>query len=226
MMQTQMPLVQSARKIAGLLSGTWPSYMVFTSEKYGPFFDTVYVGDFGEVNLQDYAGLYIPFLSNLDALTEHREKIEAYLNDGGTVIIEGHGDSRIFPDAVWVQAPVDQDWWLTDKMNYPSTIENPLHPVFKSLSLPDANWHHHGIYTSVPETAEVLQRGRGGEIVTWVDEKKFKGKVFATTQDCVVEMGVNQITHLDKYLDALVCWVTGVMPQGKYAPPLQAMLVV
>ncbi|MBC8043047.1 MAG: hypothetical protein IAF08_06340 [Rhizobacter sp.] len=225
MMQTQMTSVQTNRKLVGLLSGTWPPYMVFTSEKYSPFFDTVYVGDFGQCNLLDYAGLYIPFLSNLDALAEHRQKIAAYLEHGGTVIIEGNGDSRIFPDAVWTPAPIDQDWWLTDKMNYPSTIENPQHPVFKNLSLPEANWHHHGIYTAIPDTAEVLQRGRKGEIVTWVDEKKLRGKVFATTQDCVVEMGVNQITHLDKYLDALVHWVTGVMPQGKYAPP-QATLAV
>lgn len=211
------------KKIAALYNGVWSQHLVFTSEKYAPFFEEIYIGDFPNAELSGYAALYIPFQTNFDALAEHREKVEAYLNAGGTVIVEGHGDERVFPYAKWEYAPIDQDWWLTDKTNYPATIENPAHPVFKNLSMLDANWHHHGIYTVIPDTAEVLQRGRKGEIVTWVDEKKFTGKIFATTQDCVVEMGVNQITHLDNFLDSLVYWVTGEMPQGKYAPPAQSL---
>ena len=211
------------KTIAGLYNGVWSQHLVFTSEKYGPFFDLLYVADFAKADLHRHAGLYIPFQSNLDFLARHRDKVEGYIQEGGTVVLEGHGDRRLFPDTRWEHAPVDQDWWMTDKANFPCTIERPDHPVFRSLSLFDANWHHHGYYAQIPATATVLQRGRTGEIVTWSDEQRGKGRLFATTLDCIVEMGVNQITHLDPFLDALTLWITGVRPVGRYAPPPAAL---
>ncbi len=60
------------------------------------------------------------------------------------------------------------------------------------------------VYFRAPANATVLQGGRNGEIVTSVDEPRGKGRLFASTQDCEVEMGVNQIKHLDPFLDSVV----------------------
>ena len=208
------------KKIAGLYNGVWSQYMVFTSEKYAPFFDMLYVGDLASHDLNEYAALYIPFQSNMDALGDRSEQIEEYLNAGGTVIVEGLSDKRFFPFAAWEHRHLDQDWWMTDKSNYPCTVEEAgkKHPVFKDLSMFHSNWHNHGVYTTIPDTAEVLQRSREGEVVTWTDERRYKGRIFATTQDALVEMGIGQIRHIDPFLDAVVEWVTGVKPQGEFLP--------
>lgn len=206
-------------KIAGLYNGVWSQYLVYSSEKYRPFFDIVYMGDLPACDLTQYAALYIPFQSNMDGLAERREQIEEYLEAGGTVIVEGNCDERLFPFARWEHRHLDQDWWMTDKSNYPCTVENPEHPVFRNLSMYHANWHNHGVYTVVPDTAEVLQRSREGEAVTWVDERRYKGRIFATTQDALVEMGIGQIRHLDEFVDAVVEWATGRKPQGRYTLP-------
>lgn len=211
------------KKIAGLYNGVWSQYMVYTSEKYSPYFEMVYMGDIAEHNLNDYAALYVPFQSNMDGLAAARDQIEAYLNDGGTVIIEGMCDRRLFPFAAWEHRHLDQDWWMTDKTNFPCTVEEAgaEHPVFRDLSMFHANWHNHGVYTEIPDTAVVLQRSREGEVVTWTDEKRYAGTIFATTQDALVEMGIGQIRHIDPFMDSVIEWVTGSRPEGTYRPPIE-----
>jgi hypothetical protein len=46
------------------------------------------------------------------------------------------------------------------------------------------------------------------DIITW-QTSQYGGILLATTLDPIVEHGIQQITHLDNYVDKLIYWLTG-----------------
>jgi hypothetical protein len=67
------------------------------------------------------------------------------------------------------------------------------------------------VYTRVPASADIIQANVAGEVITW-QTHEYGGTLLATTLDPIVEHGVQQITHLDNYVDRLTQWLCGVRP--------------
>jgi hypothetical protein len=85
----------------------------------------------------------------------------------------------------------------------------------KHIKLRHACWHTHGVYTYVPDHAELIQTNLVNEVVTW-QTKKYGGVLFATTLDSYIEHRIRQITHLDNYVDKVTEWLCGVKPEGNF----------
>lgn len=71
----------------------------------------------------------------------------------------------------------------------------------------------HGVYSRVPAGARILQRSRRGEVVSW-ESHAHGGTLLAATTDPIIEHGVQQIRHLDNFVDQLVFWLCDRRPRA------------
>jgi hypothetical protein len=195
--------------IAMLFNGVWSQYVVATAPKYRDFFDLIYIHELSADRLMRYQALLIPFQSNHDLLVGHRELIFAFLAAGKRVAV--FGDASDWIGAHWEDRPVDNTWWASDPSQPPVAWTDFSHPLFAGLTPRQAGWHHHGVYVRLPTGARILQRSRRGEIVCWHTEIH-GGELLAATSDPIIEHGVQQIRHLDHFVDQLVLWLCGRRP--------------
>ena len=205
------------KKIGLLFNGVWSHYTFATAPKYVEIIQLVYIHDFNENLLAGLDGLLIPFQSNQNAISEKKELIYGFLAKGKKVFVEGDSSSK-WLEAKWEDRPVNNYWWVENPTKPPISETDFTHPVYKGLSARHACWHTHGVYTSIPNNAQVIQKQPNGEIITW-QTTQYGGILLATTLDPIVEHGVQQITHLDNYTDNLIEWMCGIRPEGKFEIP-------
>lgn len=198
--------------IAMIYNGVWSHYVVARAPKYRPLYDLLYVHDVKPGDLDGYQAVVAPFQSHQGALRKLRPQIFAVLARGGKVFVEG---GATWLDAAWEDRPVNNYWWVTDPANPPAQETDFSHPVYRGLKPRHACWHTHGVYSNIPEGADIIQRNGAGEIVTW-QTTAHGGALLATTLDPFVEHGVQQIRHLDHYVDNLTEWLCGVRPSGPF----------
>ncbi|MDB5034916.1 MAG: hypothetical protein JWQ98_2157 [Chlorobi bacterium] len=194
-----------------LFNGVWSHYAFATAPKYRGLYRLIYIHDLTRESIASLDALAIPFQSNHEAIARRRDIIYEFLAAGGKVFVEGDS-SPAWIDAQWSDRPVNNWWWVTEPNNPPVADTDYAHPLFQGLAPRHACWHTHGVYTRVPEGADVLQRNGDGEIITW-QTTRYGGTLLATTLDPIVEHGVGQITHLDNFCDNLTAWLCGVRPE-------------
>ena len=201
-------------KIGLIFNGVWSQYTFAKAPKYKDIFELLYVYDLSKEKLENMDALCIPFQSNQQALALNKELLYEFLRQDKKIFIEGDS-SADWLDARWENRPVNNYWWVTNPENPPVSQTNYNHPIYNGLKPRHACWHTHGAYTKIPEHASVIQRNGDGEVITW-ETKQYGGTLIATTLDPIVEHGIQQITHLDNYVDKLVDYLVGVKPEGKF----------
>ncbi len=202
------------KKIGLIFNGVWSHYTFAKATKYSHIFDLLYVHDLDEVDFSKYEALAIPFQSNHKAIAKNKSLIYGFLDKGKKVFLEGDS-SATWLEAKWEDRPVNNYWWVKDPGNPPVSETDYDHPVYDGLTPRQAFWHYHGVYTIVPDHAQIIQKNVDGDIITWQTEY-YGGTLLATTLDPIVEHGVQQITHLDNYCDKLVKWLINEQPSGKF----------
>ncbi len=201
-------------KIGLIFNGVWSHYSFARATKYRDLYDLLYIHDLNAEDLQDKEALVIPFQSHHKAIAGKRQLIYDFLATGKKVFVEGDS-SADWLEAQWEDRPVNNYWWVKDPENPPVSDTDYSHPVYRGLKPRHAFWHYHGVYTSAPAHARILQRNVEGDVITW-ETKHFGGTLLVTTLDPIVEHGVQQITHLDHYCDQLTAWLIGIRPEGKF----------
>lgn len=199
----------SRKPIGMLFNGVWSHYAVATAPKYRDFFELLYVHDLDPDQLTGFDALVIPFQNDHQALAKHRDALYAFLASGKTIAV--FGDASDWIDAQWEPRPVDNYWWADHPDTPPIAHTDFDHPLFAGLTSRQACWHHHGVYTRIPEHAAVLQQNAANEVIGW-QTSQYGGTLLAATQDPIVEHGVQQIQHLDHFVDQLVFWLCGRRP--------------
>lgn len=207
-------------QIGLVFNGVWSHYAVATAPKYASIFRLVYVHELPVAPLDDLDALVIPFQSHQPALERNKDVLYRFLAQGRKIAIFGDSTAG-WLDAQWEDRPVNNYWWVEDPRRPPITQTDDTHPVFAGLQPRHACWHVHGVYTQVPPSARVIQRNDAGEIITW-QTHEYGGTLFVSTLDPIVEHGVQQIRHLDNFVDSLTAWLCGVRPQGPFVVPSQA----
>ena len=200
---------QSYKPVGMLFNGVWSQYAVATAPKYRDFFELLYVHDLDPSGLQAFDALVIPFQNDHQALARHRDALYAFLASGKTIAV--FGDASGWIDAQWESRAVDNYWWAEHPDQPPIAHTDFDYPLFAGLTPRQACWHHHGVYTRMPEGAKVLQHSAAGEVICW-HTRQYGGTLLAATQDPIVEHGVQQIQHLDHFVDQLVWWLCGQRP--------------
>lgn len=207
-------------KIGLIFNGIWSQYAVATAPKYRDLYRLLYVHDLAQTNLDDLHALVIPFQSHQAALTVQQDVLYQFLAEGRKIAVFGDSTPQ-WMDAQWEDRPVNNYWWVDDPSHPPISHTDSTHPVFHGLQPRHACWHVHGVYLRIPNQAQVLQRNAAGEIITW-QTHQYGGTLFASTLDPIVEHGIQQIRHLDHFVDSLTAWLCGVRPSGPFEIPPEA----
>ncbi|MFK7924812.1 MAG: hypothetical protein AB8H47_22830 [Bacteroidia bacterium] len=202
------------KKIGLIFNGVWSHYAFAKATKYKDLYELVYIYELSEERIAHLQALVIPFQSNQLELSKHKALIYRFLQQGKKVFVEGDS-SPDWLDAQWEDRPVNNYWWVKDPHNPPVAETDFTHPIYEGLSPRHSCWHTHGAYTSAPSEARIVQTNADGEIISW-ETQQYGGSLFATTLDPIVEHGVQQITHLDNYVDKLTTWLCEETPSGKF----------
>jgi hypothetical protein len=201
-------------RIGLIFNGVWSQYAMATAPKYAGIYELVYVHDLPIADLSSFDALVIPFQSHQAALENHQAILYRFLASGRKMAVFGDSTPR-WLDAEWEDRPVNNYWWVADPQNPPISETNYEHPVFYGLLPRHACWHVHGVYRRIPDRAEVIQRNADGDIITW-QTNQYGGTLFASTLDPIVEHGIQQIRHLDNFVDNLTVWLCGIRPTGQF----------
>ena len=205
------------KKIGLIFNGVWSHYSFATAPKYASIFKLIYVYDLSEELINGLDAIIIPFQSNHTEIAKHKELLYSFLAQGKKIVVEGDSSAN-WIDATWEDRPVNNYWWVENPNNPPISETDFSHPVYNGLSPRHSCWHTHGAYTSIPKEARVIQRKDENDITTW-ETNQYGGTLMATTLDPIVEHGIQQITHLDNYVDKLIFWLTGEKVSGKFEIP-------
>jgi hypothetical protein len=197
-------------KIGLIFNGVWSHYALATAPKYRDLYRLLYIHDLDAEALRGLTALAVPFQTNHRVLAEKKDLIYDFLAAGGKVFVEGDFSAN-WLNARWEDRPVNNYWWVTDPQSPPVLHTDFTHPIYQGLSARHAGWHTHGAYVQVPAGAEIIQTAPNGDIITW-QTHAYGGTLLVTTLDPLVEHGVQQITHLDNYVDRLTEWLGGVRP--------------
>ncbi|CAM2068329.1 hypothetical protein SCOR_23370 [Sulfidibacter corallicola] len=193
------------KPIGLMFNGVWSQHRFAETEPYRDNYELVYTHGLTAERLAPFEVLVVPFQSNRQALSACRHLIFDWLTDGRVLAVFGDNPGDLLP-ATWEDRPIDNYWWKTDPTRPPIAATDRSHPLYGGLASRHGAWHHHGVYTAVPDDAWVIQRTASGEAITW-QTSAFGGTLFASTKDPIVEYGVDQIRHLDHYMTAFTEWV-------------------
>jgi len=207
-------------KIGLIFNGVWSQYAIATAPKYRDIYRLLYVHQLAEYDTDDLDALVIPFQSHQAALNSHKHVLYQFLATGRKIAVFGDSTPE-WMDAEWEDRPVNNYWWVADPSNPPISQTDYTHPVFNGLKPRHACWHVHGVYRRIPDQALVIQRNGDGEVITW-QTHQYGGTLFASTLDPIVEHGIQQIRHLDNFVDSLTAWLCGVRPAGPFEVPTDA----
>lgn len=202
------------KKIGLIFNGVWSHYSFATAPKYAALVKLIYVYDLSEKIIDNLDAIIIPFQSNHTEIAKHKDLLYSFLAKGKKIVVEGDSSAN-WLDATWEDRPVNNYWWVDDPNNPPVSITDFSHPVYQGLSPRHACWHTHGAYITIPDGATVIQRKDEKDIITW-QTSQYGGILLATTLDPIVEHGIQQITHLDNYVDKLIYWLTGENVTGAF----------
>ncbi len=205
---------ESPGKIGLVFNGVWSQYAFAMAPKYRSIYELVYTHQLDHSAIAHLDAMVIPFQSNQRILAEQKKTLYDFLAAGKKIAV--FGDSQpLWIDARWEDRPVNNYWWVKDPTNPPVSSTDFNHPVYQGLQPRHACWHIHGIYTRIPEHAEVIQKNEIGETITW-QTTHYGGVLFASTLDPIVEHGIQQIRHLDNYCDRLTAWLCNETPKGNF----------
>jgi hypothetical protein len=197
-----------------IFNGVWSQYSFAKASKYRDLYRLIYIHDLSEEAIADLDALAIPFQSNQVLLEKKKEVIYRFLKKGKKVFVAGDS-TAYWLDAQWEDRPVNNYWWVENPDRPPVSHTDQSHPIYAELKPRHACWHTHGAYTRIPEHARVIQKNGAGEVISW-ETTHYGGTLFVTTLDPIVEHGIQQITHLDNYVDKLTEWLCGSKPEGKF----------
>jgi len=200
-----------------LYNGVWSQHAFATAPKYRDLYRLIYVHDLDAEALEDLSALVIPFQSDQATIAAKKDLLYDFLAAGKKIAVFGDTTPE-WIDAQWEDRPVNNYWWVETPDQPPISHTDYSHPVYQGLAPRHACWHIHGIYTRIPPQARAIQTNEAGETITWQTEA-YGGVLFGSTLDPIVEHGIQQIRHLDNYVDNLTEWLCGIRPEGRFEIP-------
>ena len=181
----------------------------FEAPRYASYFDRlVRPEELGSVRLEDYNVVFIPCRTPADRLLDHKPRLRAYLDHGGTIVATGESESQLFlPCIRFTPQPTNWWWWwLEPGADLGVRIAKPDHPLFQRLKQRDITWHLHGWF-DVSEGAEVLAVNGEGKPILYIDEVTTRGRMVLTSLDPFFHHGGHFMPATTRFLDGFLPWM-------------------
>lgn len=176
--------------------------------RYAHYFDQlVRPESLADLRLEDFNVLLVPCRTPADRMIPHKERLLAYLDQGGTVIATGESHSEQWlPIIEFTEQPTNYWWWLEKDGDLGVRVVKPDHSLFQYLGEIDVTWHLHGWF-EVPDGAEILAENAEGNPILYVDEVTTKGRMIITSLDPFYHHGSYFMPATTRFLDGFLPWM-------------------
>lgn len=178
------------------------------SERYAQYFDKlVRPEDIDDVKLEDFDVVLIPCRAPADRMIPLKQILQAYLDQGGTIIATGESDSELWlPGIDFTSQPTNFWWWLEKEGDLGVRVSNREHSLFNYLDEKDVTWHLHGWF-KVPDGADILAVNAEGNPILYVDEVTTKGRMIITSLDPFYHHGSWFMPATTRFLNGFLPWM-------------------
>lgn len=159
-------------KIAGLFSGVHFQRGFYEDQEFRDAFAIVPVVELAGLDLDRFPAIWVPRESNQAMLARWRDKLEAYLAQGGTLVTFEEANQPWLRGLDWRPRRVDVE-----------TLALADHPLLAELAPDQVRWHAHGVFEPPPGAAVLIGAAEGGAVL-YLDEQTWApGRVLAGTLD-------------------------------------------
>jgi hypothetical protein len=192
-------------RIAGFFSGVNFQRGFYEDAEVGPSFAVLPAPELEGADLARFRALWVPRESNQAVLVRCRDKIEAYLRSGGTLVTFEEVNQPWLRGLSWRQRSVDV-----------AGLRLSDHPLMAELRDDQVRWHAHGSF-DMPAGATPLITDASGGAVLYLDERSYApGRLMAGTldPDCHTGYGSDIPRPL---LRAILRWVLAEVPAPEFA---------
>ena len=205
--------------IAAIDAGTSYHYEALRGERYrGYFSELFYLPQLGTADFRAHDAIIFTCRSNPDLLAQHRTKIEAYLEAGGTVVAMGETrPEQWLPGIDFQSAAVNYWWWLEKDADSGLRQATPTHSLFDWLSIREMTWHHHGRFTPPPGAISLVNHVNGGSIF-YDDFVTTRGRMIVTSLDPFYHHGSHFMPMSTRFLDGFLPWLHSEFNERETAP--------
>ncbi|MBW0370949.1 hypothetical protein [Ensifer adhaerens] len=172
--------------------------------------DLIYIHDLPRFDLSAYAAVIMPDAMDAAAPLPHRQQLNAYLKDGGFLVVslQGHADWLDIPGLEWTPGNC-RDWlWWTKGEQLEVSFTQPLHPITDSIPLSHMSWHWGGSY-NVPEGARSILEIDGGRGSLFLDFPSLPGggRLLLSTLDPHSHNGQRFMPATTRFLQSFYPWL-------------------
>jgi hypothetical protein len=195
-------------RIAVIDGGTYYHHRALFGERYrGYFAEVIYVRDLWNTPLAHFDAVVFPDRLHPGPLVAARERIAEYLAAGGTVAAFGESQSHLWlPGLTWSPRPTNFWWWKTPGARLPLYAATQEHSLFRHLTIPEATWHVHGVFTP-PSGAIPLIGLEGDGALLYEDTVTTPGRMVISSLDPFYHYGSYFMPVTERFLHGFLEWL-------------------
>lgn len=195
-------------RIAAIDGGTSYHHEALHTERFGGYFDDIiYVLDLHAARLADFDAIVVTCRTNPALLAPYAARFRRYLSDGGMIVAMGETfPEHWLPGIRWRPRPTNYWWWLDPNARSGLTVAAPDHNLFRFLTLADATWHFHGLFTPPDGAVSVIDHEDGGSIL-YDDRVSTAGRMVVTALDPFYHHGSHFMPNATRFLDGFLPWL-------------------
>ncbi len=205
-----------SRRLVALDGGTYYHRESLCGERYRRYFDEVwYAPELPQRALDEVACLLVTDRINPRLMVAAKKSVAAFLDRGGFVVAMGETHpERWLPGIEWEFHPTNFWWWKTPGATQGLIAPRPLHSLMQDMTLEDASWHYHGVFTPPPgaDIAIALDGDRG--TLLYEDRVTTRGRMLLSTLDPFFHHGSNFMPATTRFLDRFLPWLRAQVDAG------------
>ncbi|OEO31196.1 hypothetical protein VW23_017690 [Devosia insulae DS-56] len=174
--------------------------------------DMLYLRELDRHDLSQYAAVVVPDAMDSEAVRAHAAALNAYVRQGGLLVVFGGEDTAEWIDVVALEwRPIharDWLWWTKPGTKLEIHQPEPRHPICDSISLRDMGWHWSGVFGLHPAAKSALNLDDdSASLFLDFDQLPGGGRLIVTTLDPHVHNGERFMPATKRFLEGFYPWL-------------------
>jgi hypothetical protein len=174
--------------------------------------DMIYLRELDRHDLSRYAAVVVPDSTDSIGLRRHAVQLNAYIRNGGFLIIFGCKDVHEWLDVVtlgWRDVNAkDRLWWTKPEPYLEIHQPEPRHPLCEVIPLKDMSWHWFGVFHPHPEGWSALNLDDdSGSVLLDFQNLGGGGRLMVSTLDPHVHNGERFMPATTRFLQGFYPWL-------------------
>jgi hypothetical protein len=174
--------------------------------------DMLYLGDLDRHDLSQYAAVVVPDAMDSEAVRAHAAALNAYVRQGGFLVVFGGKDTAEWIDVVDLEwKPIharDWLWWTKPGTKLEIHQPEPRHPICDTISLRDMGWHWSGVFGLHPAAKSALNLDDdSASLFLDFDQLPGGGRLIVSTLDPHVHNGERFMPATKRFLEGFYPWL-------------------